>query len=37
VPANVDTSKTVANLKDGILEVRLPKSESSKRRNIAVQ
>jgi HSP20 family protein len=37
VPANVDVSKTVANLKDGILEVKLPKTEASKRRNIAVQ
>ena len=37
VPANVDASKTVANLKDGILEVTLPKLESSKKRNIAVQ
>ena len=37
VPANVDASKTVANLKDGILEITLPKLESSKKRNIAVQ
>ncbi len=36
VPANVDATKTVANLKDGILEVKLPKIEASKRRNIAV-
>lgn len=36
VPANVDVGKTVANLKDGILEIKLPKSESSKRRNITV-
>ncbi len=36
VPVNVDVGKTVANLKDGILEIKLPKSESSKRRNIAV-
>jgi HSP20 family protein len=36
VPANVDAAKTVANLKDGILEIKLPKTESSKRRNITV-
>jgi len=37
LPGAVDSSKTVANLKDGILEITLPKVESSKRRNIAVQ
>lgn len=37
VPGNVDSSRAVANLKDGILEITLPKVESSKRRNIAVQ
>jgi HSP20 family protein len=37
VPGTVDSSKTVANLKDGILEIKLPKMESSKRRSIAVQ
>lgn len=37
LPGNVDESKVVANLKDGILEVKLPKAESSKRRTIAVQ
>lgn len=36
VPTNVDVTKTVANLKDGILEIKLPKVESSKRRNIRV-
>lgn len=36
IPAMVDSSKTVANLKDGVLEITLPKVESSKRRNIAV-
>lgn len=36
VPGTVDVSKTVANLKDGILEIKLPKVESSKKRNIAV-
>ncbi len=37
LPGSVDSSKTVANLKDGILEVTLPKLEVSKRRNIAIQ
>ncbi|OIR17577.1 spore protein SP21 [mine drainage metagenome] len=37
VPGSLDASKTVANLKDGILEVTLPKVESSKRRSIAIQ
>lgn len=37
VPGTLDAAKTVANLKDGILEITLPKLESSKRRNIAVQ
>lgn len=37
VPGTVDESRIVANLKDGILEVTLPKIESSKRLNIAVQ
>lgn len=37
VPGNVDASKTVANLKDGILEITLPKSESSKRRSIVIE
>jgi HSP20 family protein len=37
VPATVDGSNVVANLKDGILEVKLPKTASSKRQNIAVQ
>ena len=37
VPASVDVSKAAANLKDGILEIKLPKVESSKRRNIEVQ
>jgi HSP20 family protein len=36
VPANLDISKTVANLKDGVLEVRLPKVEASKRHSISV-
>ena len=37
LPSDVDESKIVANLKDGILEVTLPKSESSKRRTIEVK
>ncbi|WP_090718157.1 Hsp20 family protein [Nitrosomonas sp. Nm166] len=32
----MDTSKTKASLKNGILEVTLSKEESSKRRNITV-
>ena len=36
VPTNLDVSKTVASLKDGILEIKLPKVESSKRSNITV-
>jgi HSP20 family protein len=36
VPANVNAAKVVANLKDGILEIKLPKVGASKRRNIAV-
>ncbi len=37
LPSKVDATKTVASLKDGILEVTLPKVESSKRRNLAIQ
>jgi len=37
LPGEVDESKIVANLKDGVLEVKLPKSEVSKRRSIKVQ
>jgi len=37
LPSNVDESKVFANLKDGILEVNLPKSESSKRKTIKIQ
>ncbi|MEO6118300.1 MAG: Hsp20/alpha crystallin family protein [Methylotenera sp.] len=37
LPGAVDASKTVANLKDGILEIVLPKIETSKRHNITVQ
>lgn len=37
LPSSVDAAKAAANLKDGILEVTLPKLASSKRKNIAVQ
>ncbi|MEQ1601143.1 MAG: Hsp20/alpha crystallin family protein [Methylophilaceae bacterium] len=37
LPGAVDSTKANATLKDGILEITLPKLESSKRRNIAVQ
>lgn len=37
VPSGVDAAKTIANLKDGVLEITLPKVESSKRRSIAIQ
>lgn len=36
LPGTVDASKTFANLKDGVLEITLPKAETSKRRNIEV-
>ncbi len=37
LPSAVDSAKTTANLKDGILEITLPKVESSKRQTIAVK
>jgi HSP20 family protein len=37
LPGSVDSSKAIANLKDGILEITLPKVESSKRHKITVQ
>jgi len=37
LPGNVDESKVVANLKNGILEVTLPKSETVKRRTVEVK
>lgn len=37
LPGEVDSTKTVANLKDGVLEITLPKLEASKRHSIAVQ
>lgn len=37
LPSNVDETKVVANLKNGILEITLPKSETSKPRKVEVQ
>jgi HSP20 family protein len=37
LPATVDASKAVASLKDGVLDITLPKVESSKKRKIAVK
>lgn len=37
LPGAVDTAKAQANLKDGLLEINLPKIESSKKRNIQVK
>lgn len=37
LPSNVIESKVVANLKNGILEITLPKSETSKPRKVEVQ
>ena len=37
LPSAVDSSKATATLKDGVLEVTLPKLEGSKQRNIKVQ
>ena len=37
LPSGVDTSKISANLKDGILEVVLPKEESVQRRSVEVK
>ncbi|MDP2246725.1 MAG: Hsp20/alpha crystallin family protein [Nitrosomonadales bacterium] len=36
LPGSVDTSKASATLKDGVLEINLPKLESSKKRNIKI-
>jgi HSP20 family protein len=36
LPGTVNASKAAAALKDGILEIKLPKVESSKRRSISV-
>ncbi|HEY8354814.1 MAG TPA: Hsp20/alpha crystallin family protein [Methylophilaceae bacterium] len=37
LPANVDASRAGATLQDGVLEIRLTKAESSRRRTITVQ
>ena len=37
LPAEVDSDKATASLKDGILEVKLPKVEISNRKSIPVQ
>lgn len=37
LPCNVDASKIKAALKDGVLEITLPKAEQSKRQSIDVQ
>lgn len=37
LPGAVDSSKAAATLKDGILEITLPKVESSRRRSVAVE
>lgn len=36
LPSNVDPNKVDASMKDGVLEVRLPKSESAKPKAIAI-
>ncbi len=37
LPGSVDSAKAQAALKDGVLEITLPKAESSKKRNIEVK
>lgn len=37
LPGTVDAAKAVASLKDGVLDITLPKVESSKKRKIAVK
>lgn len=37
LPGSVDSNKAAAALKDGVLEITLPKAESSKKRNIQVK
>jgi HSP20 family protein len=37
LPCAVDSNKAAASLKDGVLEITLPKAESSKKRNIEVK
>jgi len=36
LPSNVDPDKVNASMKDGVLEVRLPKCESAKPKAIAI-
>ena len=36
LPANVDSEHVEASMKDGVLEVRLPKKESEKSKSIAI-
>ncbi|GAV21092.1 HSP20 family protein [Mariprofundus micogutta] len=36
LPSNVDAEKVEATMKDGVLEVRLPKRESAKPKSIAI-
>ena len=36
LPENVDDDKATASFKDGVLEIRLPKSKPSKQRKIAI-
>ena len=36
LPGNIDASQVNANMKDGVLEVRLPKRESAKPKAIAI-
>lgn len=37
LPGAVDASRSVASLKDGVLEINMPKAEASKRKSIAVK
>ncbi len=37
IPTNVDTAQACASMKDGVLEIILPKVEGSKRKTISVQ
>jgi HSP20 family protein len=37
LPAHVDASKVSAKMKDGVLEITLPKTEPTKRRSVNVE